>query len=187
MFDAPGSMSVADRASALLKKAGIEVNDETDRGLDHGVFVPLKAMWDVAPDIPVVQLSLDRSLDPAKHIEIGKALAPLRDEGVVIVGSGAATHNMRAPRGGSSPPGWATGFISWMKTTFTDSETDVEDRIAKACALDGADHFRDAHPREEHLIPIYVAFGAAGGEAATVMKGSDAYWGSFSLIGLQWQ
>jgi len=156
-FDAPGSPSVARRIRDLLGQAGLPAGEDAQRGYDHGVFVPLKL---VTPDsdVPVVQLSLRADLDPDAHLAAGRALAPLRDEGVLIVGSGMSWHNMR----GFSPAftGKSEVFDTWLSRAMTDP-TRREEAIRH---WSQAPYAREAHPREEHLAPLFVAAGAAEGE-----------------------
>ncbi|MDB5687341.1 MAG: dioxygenase [Rhizorhabdus sp.] len=153
-YDVPGDPALAARAAGLLEAAGIAAASDGERGLDHGVFVPLKVAWPDA-DVPVIEMSVDRGLDPALHLAAGRALAPLRDEGVLIVGSGMSFHNMRGygdPR--FTPPSEA--FDTWL----TDA---VERDPALLTGWADAPGGRLSHPREEHLIPLMVAAGAAGG------------------------
>ena len=160
-FPAEGSPRLAARIVALLGGAGIPASEDPRRGWDHGVFVPLMVAIPEA-DIPVVQLSLRADLDPVAHLEAGRALRPLRDEGVLIVGSGMSWHNMR----GFSPDFTerSAAFDSWLDAAIR--EPQGRDQIlAKWTAAPFA---RDAHPREEHLLPLMVAAGAATGEPATV-------------------
>jgi aromatic ring-opening dioxygenase catalytic subunit (LigB family) len=156
-FDAPGSPALAGRVRALLGAAGLASAEDPDRGYDHGVFVPLKLVLPEA-DLPVVQLSLRGDLDPAAHLAAGRALAPLRDEGVLIVGSGMSWHNMR----GFSPAftGKSEAFDAWL------SQAVVDPARREAAILDWRDgpYALEAHPREEHLVPLFVAAGAAAGE-----------------------
>jgi len=156
-FDAPGSPALAHRVRDLLAQAGLPAAEDAERGYDHGVFVPLKLALPDA-DIPVVQLSLLTSLDPATHLAAGRALAPLRDEGVLIVGSGMSWHNMR----GFSPAftGKSEAFDAWLSQAMTDPS--ARDEAIRHWS-DGP-YAREAHPREEHLAPLFVAAGAAEGE-----------------------
>ncbi len=160
-FDAPGSPALADRARALLEAAGFPTAQDDQRGYDHGVFVPLKLVTPEA-DIPVVQLSLRSDLDPAAHYAAGKALAPLRDEGVLIVGSGMSWHNMR----GFSPAFTerSRAFDRWLGSVLADPAT----REVAIGDWAEAPHARDAHPREEHLAPLFVAAGAGDGDPGRV-------------------
>ena len=153
---APGSPELATRIVALLSAAGIEAKTETTRGFDHGVFIPLKVAYPDA-QIPTVQLSLRAGLDPAAHLAIGRALAPLRDEGVLIIGSGLSFHNMSAFRGGGGGSA-SLEFDGWLTSVV---EKDAEERDAALAAWSTAPSARASHPREEHLLPLMVAAGAA--------------------------
>ncbi len=158
-WPAPGSPELASRVGALLSAAGIESTTETTRGFDHGVFVPLKVAYPDAK-IPTVQLSLRAGLDPKAHLAIGRALAPLRDEGVLIVGSGLSFHNMGAIKSGSGGPA-SLAFDGWLSSIV---EKDPATRDAELAAWSQAPSARDSHPREEHLLPLMVAAGAAGAD-----------------------
>ena len=156
-FDAPGSPELAARVRKLLSAAGIASAEDRGRGYDHGVFVPFKVAMPDA-DIPVVQLSLKANLDPAQHLAAGRALKALRQEGVLIVGSGMSWHNMQ----GFSPAYTKTSetFDAWL----SDVIVEPEQRDAALRDWTSGPHARVAHPREEHLAPIFVAAGAAEGE-----------------------
>ncbi len=159
----PGSPSLAERTRALLGAAGIESASSARRGLDHGTFVPLKLTYPEA-DIPVVQLSLKSGLDPEEHLAIGRALHPLRDEGVFIVGSGMSYHNMRGfGRGGALAA--SSAFDGWLKETVQLPRDARDARLARWTEAPAA---REVHPREEHLLPLMVVAGAAGADAGTV-------------------
>jgi 4,5-DOPA dioxygenase extradiol len=166
-WDAPPAPEVALRARVLLEGAGFPVGEERARGWDHGVFIPMMVAVPGA-DIPLFQLSLRSDLDPAAHIAIGRALAPLRDEGVLIVGSGMSFHNLRA-RGPQVTP-----VADAWDAALTDAVTDPDParRAARVAAWDTLPHARFAHPREEHLLPLMVALGA-GGEAPAVCDYRD--------------
>ena len=161
-WPAPGSPDLAARVGQLLAAAGIENKKETKRGFDHGVFIPLKVAYPDA-QIPTVQLSLKAGLDPAAHLAIGRALAPLRDEGVLIVGSGMSYHNMRgfmSPRGRED----SEAFDAWLAQVVT------KEPAARTAALENwseAPSARASHPREEHLIPLMVAAGAGDQDPGT--------------------
>jgi len=157
-WDAPGAPDVAARVKALLDAAGFPTAMETQRGWDHGVFIPMKVALPDA-DIPTVQLSLRSDYDAAAHIALGKALAPLRDEGVLILGSGMSFHNLRAPRDGSATP-LSQRFDNWLTRAVTDP--DPAQRNQLLAHWENGDHARFAHPREDHLLPLMVAAGAAG-------------------------
>jgi len=162
-YPAPGSPAVAARVRELLGAASIPSAEEQDRGLDHGVFVPFKLIYPEA-QVPIVQLSLVENLDPAAHLAIGRALAPLRDEGVLIAGSGMSFHNLRTffaddPR--VSKP--AQDFDAWL----SDAVLDPANRTEKLVRWRDAPGALACHPRAEHLLPLMVAAGAAQGEPAT--------------------
>jgi 4,5-DOPA dioxygenase extradiol len=170
-WDAPGAPDVARRAAALLRATGHAVNEEATRGWDHGIFVPMMVA-DPAAHIPLAQLSLRADLDPAAHIAIGEALAPLRDEGVLIVGSGMSFHNLRA-RGPQVTP-VAAEWDAALTAAVTDP--DPARRAQRVAAWDTLPHARFAHPEAEHLLPLMVALGA-GGEGPAVRDYRDVVMG----------
>jgi aromatic ring-opening dioxygenase catalytic subunit (LigB family) len=137
------------------------------RGFDHGAFIPLKVAFPSA-DVPIVQVSLLASMDPAQHVRLGQALAPLRDEGVLIIGSGMSYHNMRTFRSnmrssnGGAPDQGSKRFDDWLEQVLT--RATPKDRITGLTHWDAVPAARDAHPREEHLLPLHVAVGAAGND-----------------------
>ncbi len=155
-YPAPGSPVLAARVRALLGEAGIACDEDPDRGFDHGVFVPM-LMIDPGALTPVVVLSLRKGLDAAEHLRIGRALAPLRDEGVLIIGSGNSFHNMRTFRDGDAAA--SIEFDDWLKRAATDPDPFMRNRCLEA--WETAPRARACHPREEHLIPLMVAAGAA--------------------------
>ena len=161
VFDAPGAPALAGRVKQLLTAAGLPARADATRGYDHGVFVPLKLVTPEA-DVPVVQLSLRSDLDPEAHLAVGRALAPLRDEGVLIVGSGMSWHNMA----GFTPAFTAKSqaFDAWLGQAMADPAT----RDEAIRHWDHGPYAREAHPREEHLAPLFVAAGAAPGEPGRV-------------------
>jgi len=160
-WPAPGAPEIASRVAELLDDAGFPAALEDKRGWGHGVFIPLKVAVPDA-DIPTVQLSLRRDLDAAVHVAAGRALAPLRDEGVLIVGSGMSFHNMAARDGRVQRI--ADEFDAAL-THAVESEPSVRD--AKLTAWREFPHARTAHPREEHLLPLMVAAGAGGEDRGT--------------------
>jgi aromatic ring-opening dioxygenase catalytic subunit (LigB family) len=165
-WPAPGAPDVAARVRALLAEAGIPSEDEPARGFDHGVFVPLKVMVPDA-DIPTVAVSLRPDLDPAFHQAMGAALSPLRDEGVLLLGSGMTYHNMRGFFSGGQLD-TSRRFDDWLR------ETVGLRGAARAQALNdwaAAPVARNVHPREEHLIPMMVVAGAAGDDAGAATFG----------------
>jgi aromatic ring-opening dioxygenase catalytic subunit (LigB family) len=161
-YPAPGSPEVAARAIEALAAAGIPTAVEHTRGYDHGVFVPFMLI-DPAATIPVVPLSLVTGLDPAQHIAVGRALAPLRREGILIVGSGMSFHNLRALYSGADALARSQRFDAWLDDAVT-GDPALRDRRLAAWAT--APEARFAHPREEHLLPLMVAAGAGEGEPA---------------------
>lgn len=156
-WPAPGSPELAMRVAGLLAREGIESKRETERGFDHGVFIPLKLAY---PDarVPTVQLSLVNGLDPKAHLAIGRALMPLRDEGVLIVGSGMSYHNMRGLMTGTGGQDSAR-FDQWLASVV---EEEPNARDAALANWTTAPAGRASHPREEHLLPLMVVAGAAG-------------------------
>jgi aromatic ring-opening dioxygenase catalytic subunit (LigB family) len=157
-YPARGAPDVADRVVELLRQAGIAADLDSQRGIDHGVFVPFKLIYPDA-DVPIVPMSLQKSLDAADHLAIGAALAPLRDEDVLIVGSGMSFHNIPAMFS-QSHPAEAAAFDQWL--TAATAEAVPARRNAALARWEGAPAARFAHPQEEHLIPLMVAAGAAG-------------------------
>lgn len=158
-YPAPGDPALAQQIVSLLQGAGLAAGEDPRRGFDHGMFIPLLLMFPDA-DIPVVQLSLRHDLDPEAHLAAGRALAPLRDDNVLIVGSGMSFHNMRGygdPRFGPV----SDEFDAWLIQTI---EADPAERSDRLRQWDSAPSARLSHPprAEEHLIPLFVAAGAAG-------------------------
>lgn len=170
-WDAPGDPALAERAAGLLEDAGFPAGRDGSRGWDHGVFIPMMVAVPEA-DIPLVQISLDRSLDPAAHIAMGRALAPLRDEGVLIIGSGMSFHNLRA-RGASVTP-IADEWDAALTAAVT--EPDPAMRAERVAAWEHLPHARFAHPEAEHLLPLMVALGA-GGDGPAVRDYRDVVMG----------
>jgi aromatic ring-opening dioxygenase catalytic subunit (LigB family) len=171
-WPAPGEPALAARVQELLATAGIPSATNPQRGFDHGAFVPLKLAYPDA-ELPTVQLSLKAGLDPHEHLAIGRALAPLRDEGVFIIGSGMTYHNMRAMTPQGRPA--ASAFDAWLREAVTRSPRERDAALGDWEKAPGA---RAAHPREEHLIPLMVVAGAAGTD-----PGRLAYHGT--LLGLE--
>lgn len=176
-WPAPGQPQLAARVGTLLQDAGIDARQDHQRKWDHGVFVPLKVAFPNA-QVPTVQLSLLDGLDPAQHLAVGRALAPLRDEGVLILGSGLSYHNLRAflsSQGGAD----SQQFDAWL-----------DDVVGREPALRDAalTHWSDApraravHPREEHLLPLMVTAGAAGADRGHVVFRDDVMGARVSAI-----
>ena len=172
-WPAPGEPGLAARVRALLAAAGLPSGEDPRRGFDHGAFVPLKVAFPGA-DVPTVQLSLEEGLDPARHLAIGRALAPLRDEDVLLVGSGMSYHSVeqgfRVPR--SAPGSRSQVFDAWLRRVVA---ADPAARDLELTRWESAPMARLAHPREEHLLPLMVVAGAAGAD-----RGRVAYSGTFA-------
>ena len=163
-WPAPGAPDLAHRAQHLLAAAGLPTGDDPRRGYDHGVFIPLKLVVPDA-DIPIATLSLRSDHEPDAHLAAGRALAPLRDESVLIVGSGMSFHNMRAFRDPAARPAImaeAPGFDGWLTAAVTTHRGEARDALL--AAWPGAPGAPIAHPpgNDEHLLPLLVAAGAAG-------------------------
>lgn len=162
-YPAAGAPDIALKVQGLLEAAGIAVHLDPKRGFDHGTFVPLVAIYPNA-DVPVLQLSLKKGLDPKVHFELGRAIASLREEGVLIIGSGLSYHNLRALRDPQLPVETSLQFDNWLLKTLVGST--AEERYQRLLAWSKAPSARDAHPREDHLLPLMVAVGAAEEETA---------------------
>jgi len=175
VYPAPGAPEVARRAVELLSSAGIEAGLDPERGLDHGAWEPLMLIYPDA-DLPVAQLSLP-PVSAAKQIRIGRALAPLRDEGVLILASGTAVHNLQQwrvdPRG---TPDWAQEFEDWLVATVGAGDIEaIGDYRRRAPAA------RLAHPTEEHFLPLPLALGAGGSRARGRVLHRGFSYGSLSM------
>jgi aromatic ring-opening dioxygenase catalytic subunit (LigB family) len=159
-YPAPGEPGVAAAVKALLTRAGIACREDADQGFDHGTFVPLGLMYPNA-DMPIVLLSLKSSYDAAEHVRVGEALASLRDAGILIIGSGLTYHNMPGFRQPESKP------VSYEFETYLNEaigQSDAARRNAMLVDWQNAPSARLAHPREDHLLPLMVAAGAAGSD-----------------------
>jgi 4,5-DOPA dioxygenase extradiol len=160
-YPAPGAPDLALRTKELLERAGFgPVKEDHSRGLDHGAWVPLMLMYPAA-DIPVCQLSVQTDRDGAYHYNLGRALAPLREEGVLVLGSGSATHNLRKMGPMDAPvPQWAAEFDACLKDALLSGRYEDVNRYEEK-----APHARVAHPWPDHFYPLHVALGAAGDAA----------------------
>ncbi len=181
-YPAPGAPDLAERVEVLLAASGRSVARDERRGLDHGAYVPLVEMYPEA-DVPVLQMSMP-TLDPAELFAIGGLLAPLRDEGVLVIGSGFATHNLRAINMGlptdQAPAAWSSEFDDWLDASIAAQDIDaLLDFAHRAPAA------RIAHPRTEHLAPLFVTLGAGAdalGEPITPITG---FWYGLSKRSVQ--
>lgn len=157
-YPAPGAPQLAEAVAQVLRQAGIAVQQDAARGLDHGAWVPLSLMFPQA-DIPVTQLSVQIGRDASWHLALGRALRPLREQGVLIIGSGSITHNLPAifrHPAGSPAPLWVTEFCDWMVGRIA-----AGDLEALSAYRECAPHAVQNHPTDEHLLPLFVALGAA--------------------------
>lgn len=156
-YAAPGAPAVSNAAADLLRKAGFEAGADSRHGWDHGVWVPLHLMYP-GQDIPVSEISIQPYDTPDHHRRIGEALRPLRDDGVMIVGSGSLTHNLAAFRGqpvAAPAPRWVSDFADWMDAALTGPQ-----RLDALDYRTRAPHGAENHPEEDHLLPLFVALGA---------------------------
>jgi aromatic ring-opening dioxygenase catalytic subunit (LigB family) len=173
-YKAPGSPELAERVRKLLQEGGIPARLDPERGYDHGTFSMMKPLYP-EEDIPLVQLSIDRSYDPELHLKLGRLLAPLRDEGVLIIGSVLSYHNMREMRGSSAIEP-SRIFDAWLQETLIPANP--QERTAKLIDWERAPMARAAHPEEDHLIPLMVVVGAAESEpGAAVYHQKDLFGG----------
>jgi aromatic ring-opening dioxygenase catalytic subunit (LigB family) len=176
-YDAPGHPGVAARTQALIEAAGLPARLDPERGFDHGMFTPMHVIYPGA-DVPTVQLSLKRGLDAETHLALGRSLAPLRDENVLIVGSGLTYHNLRQFFG---PAGWGPSheFDAWLNGVLLGGRPGDRDKLLTA--WESAPSARAAHPREEHLLPLHVAVGAAGGDACELTYHDRDFMGGLAV------
>jgi aromatic ring-opening dioxygenase catalytic subunit (LigB family) len=175
-YAAPGAPKVAERVRELIEGAGFVAHLDPRRGYDHGTFAPLAVIYPDA-DVPVLQLSLRHCYDPKVHIAVGRALAPLRDEGVLILGSGLSYHNLRdfGPR--AKEP--SAAFDQWLQETLVTASP--ADRIARLVEWEAAPAARQAHPQEDHLLPLMVVVGAAGDDKAVRVYHEDNFFGGIAV------
>lgn len=173
-YPAMGDPALAARIAALVTAAGAPATLDPARGLDHGAWVPLMLGWPEA-DVPVVQLSISSAHPAEWHHRVGAALAPLRDEGVLVMGSGSLTHNLREVFGArrtleSPAPDWVSAFSEWMHGRLV-----AGDVPAVLGAIEQGPHGRRNHPTPDHLLPLFTTLGAGGGGAATRLHQSVTY------------
>jgi 4,5-DOPA dioxygenase extradiol len=177
-YPAPGSADLAARTSQALGAAGYAAGVDRMRGLDHGAWVPLMLMYPET-DVPAIQLSIQTRLGPDHHFKLGRALAPLREEGVLILGSGGFVHNLRTLSRGqiaAPEPEWAHDFAQWIGTALLEGRTD--DLIDyRRRAPNGV----KAHPTEEHFLPLFVALGAGGKGASATRLHTSTTFGSLRM------
>lgn len=176
VYPAPGSPELAERVQGLLRAGGLDCGRDAERGFDHGTFSLMQPLRPEA-DLPVVQLSIRRDYDPQAHLAAGRLLAPLRDEGVLIVGSGSSYHNLRQRGVESVEP--SRRFDAWLRETVTDSPP--AERWARLARWNEAPAARLAHPEDDHLLPLMVAAGAAEHDGAAMTYHQDDFGGVWTL------
>jgi 4,5-DOPA dioxygenase extradiol len=177
-YEPPGSPALAAKVAALLAEAGLPSAIDPSRGLDHGAWIPLSLMFPAAT-IPVIQLAIQSDRDPAHHLRLGVALAPLREENVLVIGSGSFTHNLSRLRRGetdAAQPPDVTAFADWFDAAITGQRT--EDLLAYRSR---APYAVQQHPTDEHLLPLYVALGAGGENAVGTRLHSSAMYASLRM------
>lgn len=170
-YPAKGATDTANRTLELLREAGYSAKPEPRMGLDHGAWVVMRCLYPKA-DVPVFQVSIPQDLTPAQAIELGKTLSPLSDEGVLIVASGALTHNLGEFSGGErTEEPYVKAFVGWVRDALKRKDSDA---LAQIMTL--APHARRAHPSIDHLLPLNLAFGAASKDAELeIIKGGTRY------------
>lgn len=175
-YPAPGAPELAQRVAQLLAGGGLTCRLDPERGFDHGTFSLMTPMY---PDagMPCVQIALDAGMDAALHLRAGQLLAPLREEGVVIIGSGSSYHNLAAWRSGSAPG--AEAFDAWLNETLT--AVAPAERLGRLRDWTAAPAARAAHPREEHLLPLMLAAGAAGAAPGSRIYHEDRFMGAVPM------
>jgi aromatic ring-opening dioxygenase catalytic subunit (LigB family) len=175
-YPAPGSPDLANRVKSLIDGVGFNATLDPDRGFDHGTFTPLAVAFPNA-DVPVVQLSLRADYDPETHLKVGRAIAPLRDEGILIIGSGLSYHNLRMFDARAMKP--SHEFDHWLQESIVRSHP--KDRTEKLKSWENAPSARLAHPQEDHLLPLMVAVGAAENEKAEMSYHEDHFLGGIAV------
>jgi aromatic ring-opening dioxygenase catalytic subunit (LigB family) len=181
-YPAPGSPELADRIHSLIQAAGLPTHLDAARGFDHGTY-SLLAVTNPEADVPVIQVSIRSDYDPEAHLQLGRALTPLRDEGVLIIGSGSSYHDLRGFFGAKDPAGDSAQFDAWLKETLVDSTP--EDREKRLVEWEAAPSARAAQPREDHLVPLHVAVAAAEVEPGRVIYREQTFFGKITLSSYQ--
>lgn len=179
-YPAPGSPELAEHISQLINESGICCKTDPNRGFDHGTFVPMSVIFPDA-DLPIVQLSIHRDNDPALHLALGRALSTLRNNGVLIIGSGLSYHNLQnfGPMAKQS----SKEFDDWLQQTLCHSA--AKERINRLLAWEQAPSARQAHPDEDHLLPLMVTVGAAETEQATCIYHEEDFFAGISVSGFR--
>ena len=185
-YPAPGAPELARTVCHLLELSGLDPSLDEERGLDHGAWVPLRLVYPAA-DIPVVQVSVQTAAGPRHHLEVGRALEPLRDQEILIMGSGGATHNLReggrwdAQDAPAAPPSYVRDFDGWLHQSISEGNLEVLLDYRKA-APDTARN----HPTEEHFLPLFVPLGAAGEDARGKRLHHGIAYGFSSMAAYGW-
>lgn len=180
-YPAPGAPGLAERVRQLLTGPGEQVHDAPARGLDHGAYVPLAEMYPEA-DVPVLQMSMP-TLEPEELLRLGRRLAPLRDEGYLVIGSGFFTHNLSELRWGAGPdeaPGWSREFDSWGQEALRRGDVDALLDFAHKSPAG-----RLAHPRSDHFAPLFVTLGAGEAGLAQQRTVIDGFWAGLAKRSIQ--
>jgi len=176
-YPAPGHPALAERAHALIEQAKLPARLDAQRGFDHGTYSIL-AVTHPQADVPVFQVSIRSDYDPEAHLRLGRALAPLRDAGVLIIGSGSSYHNLRRFFGGGRREDSAQ-FDAWLRRTLVDST--AAQRSQRLLQWERAPAAREAQPREDHLMPLHVVVGAAEDEPGRIVYRQDDFYGTITL------
>jgi len=180
-YSAPGSPELAEHVHSLIQQAGLATHLDPQRGFDHGTYSILAVTYPEA-DIPVIQVSIRADYDPEAHLKLGRAIAPLGDEGVLVIGSGSSYHDLQAffyPNAKKNPKEDSARFDSWLKQTLVDSTP--EERSKRLLEWENAPSARAAQPQEDHLIPLHVAVGAAEDEPGAVIYQQNDFFGQISM------
>lgn len=185
-YPAPGSPALAQQLAEMLAAGNIPVKQDAERGYDHGMFVPMMLMYPEA-NIPCVQLSLLGSLDAQQHIDMGKALAGLRQQNILIIGSGLSVHNFPAMRRkNADDQKQSRAFDGWLVETCCADELTAEQREQRLSHWESAPSGRFCHPREEHLLPLHVCFGMAVSGASKAGHAYSEQWNGLAISAFLW-
>jgi len=177
-YSAPGSVELAARTSDLIDRAGFATHLDPVRGFDHGMYSPLAVMYPGA-DVPVVQLSIREDYDPEAHIELGRALQPLREQNILIIGSGLSYHNLRMFGKTETARKASKEFDDWLGGVLANPSP--SERRNNLKNWESAPSARLAHPREDHLVPLFIAYGAADGEKCERIYHENDFMGALSV------
>jgi len=180
-YPAPGSPELARRVHTLICEEGIRTHIDPERGFDHGTY-SLLAVTHPKADTPVIQVSIRSDYDPESHLKLGRALAPLRDEGILIIGSGSSYHNLSAMMGtrlNLRVQEESAQFDAWLRETLVDSAP--KQRLRRLLKWEHAPFARAVHPQEHHFVPLHVAVGAATEEPAEVIYREDNFFGTIAI------